>query len=330
MDWIEIPEKLVDQHNPVVLLGANSWSAHNFLQRICRADQTLIWIEISGRDQSDPIVLGNRLSKAVERAFGTPLFGMGMPFTYGLSVLQRHQGLLGSFALGLCGADFAPELVDGLMALQDESSSLVLCYTQPPQLEGLKDAFVIDLRSSLKVEPLAISEEEQDLEQQGIFSVLVAQRRWVEAFEWSVLHFPAKSERVLEKAANLMWAHGESDRLYRLLSQLPHRMCNQGLIMRWQFTALLDLGREGEMLDEVRAKLQAQEAPELRSLYAIALFRLNESAEALKEARAAYDALPCAITKLRLGIYFTRRRPRGRDSVLKRGNSSCRTRRSYL
>lgn len=302
MDWIEIPEDKTQYQGVAVLLGASSWSAHNFLQRLSRPDQPIIWVDLSARDQSDPVSQGNRLAQAVERAFGSPLFGLGMPFSYGLNVLQKHQGLLGSFAIGVYGAEYALEMVEALLAMPKLSQPLVLCFEQPSKQACLKNAWVIDLRPAIKAEPVAVSEEEQAIERQGIFNVLVVQRKWVEAFEWAVLYFPAQAEQVLEKAANLMWAQGSSERLYRLLGQLPKTPENSLAILRWQFTALLELGREGEMLEDVRAVLNEQPAPELRSLYAISLYRLNDSEGALREARQAAEKQTSPLTLYSLGF----------------------------
>ncbi|MDX2003793.1 MAG: hypothetical protein SFU83_00825 [Meiothermus sp.] len=318
MDWIEIPEDKTQYQGVAVLLGASSWSAHNFLQRLSRPDQPIIWVDLSARDQSDPVSQGNRLAQAVERAFGSPLFGLGMPFSYGLNVLQKHQGLLGSFAIGVYGAEYALEMVEALLAMPKLSQPLVLCFEQPSKQACLKNAWVIDLRPAIKAEPVAVSEEEQAIERQGIYNVLVVQRKWVEAFEWAVLYFPAQAEQVLEKAANLMWAQGSSERLYRLLGQLPKTPENSLAILRWQFTALLELGREGEMLEDVRAVLNEQPAPDLRALYAIALYRLNDSEGALREAVKAVDMEQNTLTQYVLGYILPTRDPMEAVTVLRK------------
>jgi tetratricopeptide (TPR) repeat protein len=313
MEYIELPKSLLSHPGAVALVGASTWTANDLIRRLSRSTEPVLWIEVSPQD-TDSISQGNRLAYAVEQAFGSPLFGFGMPYSYGLNILHKHHSMLGSFSVGLYGAEFAPEMAEALLVLQKLGHRVVLCFEQPPKLD-IPGLYMLDIRPvapALEDIPVAV---DKHLETSGVFNILVLQKRWAEALEWAVLHMPTQAHRVMDKAAGTLLAQGASERLYRLLSQLPDT--DGESLMRWQYTALLDIGRENELTPTVREWLETNESPELRALYAQALARLSDAEHALGEAQRAANYSRSAAVLYHLGSILPAADPKKAVAILR-------------
>lgn len=130
-------------------------------------------------------------------------------------------------------------------------------------------------------------------EAEALFAALVRQRRWIEALELSTARLPHLIPQVLEPAARTMWARGTHGLLQQLLNRLPP---DDPEVLHWRLAAALEQGQEGELLPQVEAVLSQVEAPELRALYALALYHRGELEASLREASRAAGAKPTPLT----------------------------------
>lgn len=142
-------------------------------------------------------------------------------------------------------------------------------------------------RPLLGEEPATTEEQAQTL-----FNALARQRRWIEALELASVRLPHLVPQALEPAAQTMWARGTLDLLHQLLRRLPP----DPRVLRWRLAAALEQEQEAELLPQVEATLRQEEAPELRALYALALYYRGDLEASLHQARRAAEAAATPLT----------------------------------
>jgi tetratricopeptide (TPR) repeat protein len=122
------------EHGGAVILAAElEWGTSHLIAALAEEGRSLVWLELGNRDQDDPVLQGNKLAEALLRALGSPLFGYGLPYRYGLNVLESHLELLGPFTFALSGAQHGLELARDLLALERTGSRVVLAFDALPQ-----------------------------------------------------------------------------------------------------------------------------------------------------------------------------------------------------
>lgn len=127
---------------PVVLVGEPEWGAPYLIERLNELRRPLVWLWLTERDRSDEVAQGNKLADAIRRAVQTELFGYGLPYSYGLSVVQNYLELLGPFVFALSGAEHSPELARRLLEIGGENLC-VAAFMQHPEGELPENTLVL-------------------------------------------------------------------------------------------------------------------------------------------------------------------------------------------
>jgi tetratricopeptide (TPR) repeat protein len=173
--------------------------------------------------------------------------------------------------------------------------------------QGAHDLFVVELCKRLHVPPPLTSGPNgpkflgdvlSELGATERLDLLVSQKRWLEALEFTVTYLPEQTSEVLSEAGHVFHERGLHKRLWGLLSPLPEKLKDDECILYWLLNAAFRLGKEQELASVVKDYLQKHEAPELRALYAGVLAPYDE---ALSQAQRAYNAKPNAFTLYQLG-----------------------------
>jgi tetratricopeptide (TPR) repeat protein len=142
----------------------------------------------------------------------------------------------------------------------------------------------------------AIPGLEPAAEPDTLITALLKRGRWLEALELAVRHLPERVPEVLEAAGEAPWTQGLQGRLYPLLSALPEDVKQQGTVLGWRLLSALALGKEREVVPEVERLLARDEAPEIRALYAEALFAQGDLEASLQESMRAAKASESPLT----------------------------------
>jgi tetratricopeptide (TPR) repeat protein len=346
--WLERRLEIVCRRGgPIILVGDPAWGAPYLIHALNEPERPLVWVELEPRDQSDLVLQGNKLADAVRRALGSPLFGYGMPFQYGLNVLRNHLGLLGPFTYALSGAEHAPELARDLLALCDGKNRVVLavaelpkrfclpgdtCVLGPDHLRlsedeafalaqgrllneevqaiyeetgGALEPFLIALNDALGLPmplrpgpegatPIPGYEPKPDVE--TFLDVLLARERYLEALELAAERRPERVPEVLTAAGEFFWMRGLQARVARVLESLPPHVRSHELVLTSRLVAALALGTTEALLPEVERALAGHDLPNVRALYAEALYERGETDGFLKEAARAVDAGATSVT----------------------------------
>jgi hypothetical protein len=129
--WLRHLRALCDADGPIILLDDGSWGSDYLLQALAEEDRPLIRLELDAGDRDDPVSQGNKLADAVTRALGSPLFGYGMPYGYGLNVLAAHQSLLEPFSFALAGAEHGLDFARKLLSLHRGQSRVIVQFGVP-------------------------------------------------------------------------------------------------------------------------------------------------------------------------------------------------------
>ena len=141
--WLERQLNLIrSSSGPVVLEASRDWGASFIIQSLGMVEAPLVWVELAPEDRHDPVAQGNALSEAVARGLGTPLFGKGLPYSYGIAILKRYLDLVGPFTFAVTRGDHGIDFCQRLFALhRGDNRVLVTVNACPPALasgEGVR------------------------------------------------------------------------------------------------------------------------------------------------------------------------------------------------
>lgn len=346
--WLQRNLVLVRKHpSHMVFISEPSYGVSFLLNEV--ETPPPIWIELDELDRDDFVSQGDKLALAVAYALGEPLFGSGLSFNFGLTVLEAHLSLLGPFTIVLSGAEFGVDFASALLdfsggwrviihfastpegfelppgvLLVDEATlqlsredaldlgrglfndSLVLeIYNQS---RGVLEPFLTELHGELNLPvplrpgasgPKLLDEGLTVISKESLLNVLVLQERWIEAFKLAVDHLPDRAPTILLHAGHIYHERGLHERLWRLLARLPEDYTDEG-VLYWRLSTASRTGRSETMRDVVERYLTANEAPELRALYAGTLAYRNV-AQSEGEAKRAFDAQETPFTTYMAG-----------------------------
>lgn len=119
----------------VVIHAPPEYGGHVVLGRLQLASYPTVRLVLPPGDESG-VLHGNVLSDALEDAFGFRLFGYGLPFQFGLSILQAQAPLLGRFVLAVTGTEKCGRAaLEAVLALDSSSCKVVVSY-HDAQLDG--------------------------------------------------------------------------------------------------------------------------------------------------------------------------------------------------
>ncbi|MBS3966539.1 MAG: hypothetical protein KGZ60_04715 [Truepera sp.] len=194
--------------------------------------------------------------------------------------------------------------------------------------DGAYEPFTVALLERLSLPlPLRPSPEgqrpipglEPELTPASLLEILWRQGRYLEALELAVQHSTAEVPRVLEEAGDYFAERGLEGRLYALLDKLPHEIKQTPGVLAGRLAAALTLGQEKTLLPEVTAALVSEELPDLRALYAEALFELGDSEGYLAQAERAAKAKETPQTLYAYGRALGLRDPEAGLALLEQG-----------
>jgi tetratricopeptide (TPR) repeat protein len=120
-----------------------------------------------------------------------------------------------------------------------------------------------------------------------LLRVLLREKRWLEALELAAKSLPHKVSQLLETTAPLYAEQGLYQRLARVLEWLPSELQNDSTVLFWQLQCAAQTGEQLALRERVEACLEANEAPELRALYAATLAPLKSYLQETQRAARA-------------------------------------------
>lgn len=157
--WLARHTERIQQHKgPVVFIGEAAWGSHQIIHHLPTEDLPLAWLDLEPDDRDDPVYLGNRLADALASALGRPLLQHGMPYAYGLSILQRCRGALEPFRLAISYSDLHPQFITDVSNTLG-TAPLVLASTEnlpimrPNSLVLDRDALALSLEDVHDLSP---------------------------------------------------------------------------------------------------------------------------------------------------------------------------------
>jgi tetratricopeptide (TPR) repeat protein len=131
--WLETRLKIVKKAAEVVIFEADDiWGVPYIIASLDTEEIPLIWLQFTPDHLRDPVAQGNVLADAVKKALGSPLFGYGLPFHFGLSVLSRHLELLGPFTLAVSGGEYGLEVIGELLGGDFSGCRRVVAFSKIP------------------------------------------------------------------------------------------------------------------------------------------------------------------------------------------------------
>lgn len=98
------------------------WGSHFIISEMHSGRRPTIWIDVDVNDSG--VAIGNKISDAIERAFGLRLFGYGLPVGYCLSRLAKASTELGEFILVVSGEPAQDITMEDVYKI---SSRIILC-----------------------------------------------------------------------------------------------------------------------------------------------------------------------------------------------------------
>ena len=151
-------ERIRHHEGPVLFTGDPAWGSHQIIHRLPTEDRPLAWLSLEPDDQGDPVYLGNRLADALTRALGRPLLQHGMPYPYGLSILQRCRDALDPFQIAISYADLYPQFVADVGNTLGTASLILtseeaLPLSYPNSLVLDRDALTLSLGDARELSP---------------------------------------------------------------------------------------------------------------------------------------------------------------------------------
>ena len=131
--WLERCLDLIRAAPVSVLVADAAWGAPYLFEALQEREELAIWLELNPEDATDDIAQGNALSSAVTRALGSQLFGHGLAYGYGLSVLRDNLELFTPLRFIVSGADYAQALVSELAGLAGAGARVSLSFQDLPE-----------------------------------------------------------------------------------------------------------------------------------------------------------------------------------------------------
>lgn len=284
-----------EQPPPVkVLLGSAHW-AQQYVEHL---PTPLLLLRLQPSDCADPIALGNRLSEAVEAAYGSPLFGRGMSFEYGLRVIHQHRDLLEPFKFLVLHSDGAPGLVEALVRHFPHAVWLHLDHLVPDLLSPNQAQIIQEPLMDFSAPPAQECGDCVNLDLLLQRSIRKAQ--WGRALDLLICLAPPTFVDQLEPIASKLIEQGEYRKLYEALKTLP-RAAEDPRLLRWLLEAAMALGEQHHWLTSLEKALEHNPPPELRAASLEVFFYTGRPEIALAQTRRAAKEAPAPFTLYQLG-----------------------------
>lgn len=180
--WFERVLEQIRRHSgPVILVGETEWGVPYLIERLNEPQCPLVWIWLTERDRGDEVAQGNKLVDALRRAVQVELFGYGLSYSYGLSVVRTYLELLGPFVFVLSGAEHSPEFAQELLAVAGENLCLA-AFTRLPEEKLPENALVLSPEALKLTAEEALALAQGRLPSSEVVSLLEETRGAYEAF----------------------------------------------------------------------------------------------------------------------------------------------------
>jgi tetratricopeptide (TPR) repeat protein len=125
-------ERLSSFDRPIFVEAADEYGFPYIASELRDIHPHVVWMSLDPEDAGDKIRQGNKLANATSLAFSSPLFGTGLPYSYGLSVLRKHLDILAPITLILCNAEFSTPLATALLAFACSEAKVILHFHKVP------------------------------------------------------------------------------------------------------------------------------------------------------------------------------------------------------
>lgn len=173
----------------VALIGPPEYGANVVLSSLSLPRQPTVRLALPASRDRSGVLYGNLLSDALDDAFGFRLFGYGLPFMFGLSILRAQAPLLGRFTIAVTGADNVDSsVVDALLALDPFGSKVVASFESVEQ-PSWRDALLL-----IGPQDMAMTLEEARAVGAGALSDSELDRAW-KATSGAYMEFLAAANR---------------------------------------------------------------------------------------------------------------------------------------
>lgn len=146
-----IADKIRESTEVVIMMADSKWGGPYIFDELSRTEPLCIWLHLGLEDAKDAIAQGNGLSNAVTKALGSQLFGQGMDYGYGLSLLKQHLALFEPLTFILSGAHYGQGLAYELMNLQRPGTKVVLAFEELPDQFLIPEKALVLLEDHLKL-----------------------------------------------------------------------------------------------------------------------------------------------------------------------------------
>lgn len=143
--WTQRSVERLSNYGRVVIVEAPDEYGFPYLAEELRQNEAhVIWVSLDIEDAGDKVRQGNKLADATAEGFASPLFGTGMPYTYGLSVLRKHLDILTPVTFILSNAEYGIQLANALLAFSRDRTRVILQFQHvPSHFEVPTNALVI-------------------------------------------------------------------------------------------------------------------------------------------------------------------------------------------
>lgn len=151
--WIDRVKDMIYDHGSLLRVYADDrWGLSYVIDAFESDNRSIFVVELDEQDSSNSIRQGNRLSDAMYQGTGTRLFGLGVPVTYGLSLISKNRDYLSPCIFFIINAQFGNQLCEGLQALAGNGISVVEVYPE----SGEKHSDRADFDTVLSSEELRV------------------------------------------------------------------------------------------------------------------------------------------------------------------------------
>ena len=139
MTWLDRQISIIESHAGSIVINYDHDEASMVFGGIRDGYKNVVWLEITDKEKDDNVALGNILSDAVKRALGAKLFDYGLPYAYGLKVLENQLELLGPFYFLISRADNNLQFSQDVLKLNKNGSKVLLSFYDKKNIAELKN-----------------------------------------------------------------------------------------------------------------------------------------------------------------------------------------------
>jgi hypothetical protein len=116
-----------------------STGVHHLVAELRGGGQSVVWLKLDGFDADDPVSVGNKFAVAFARAYGSPVFGHGVPIGHTMSQLRRLHSLLGPLAVVVSFGEKNAAAVRQIRSITGLGSSVTIIVPEGTDDDVIKD-----------------------------------------------------------------------------------------------------------------------------------------------------------------------------------------------